>query len=423
MAQVEKMRKAYVERATQSLGEGVVPWQRKELPTAPPQSAVSGRSYGGLNALYLMEKCAEAGYSDPRFITASEANKLDLWVKKGEKGVPLEHWSQNAAGKIEARSYTVFNVSQLSGDLSKLPTSAAAVADLEKARQMLKTAGVDLSSESGVQEYRDAVKKLVSKFAEDGDYKRNAHTPELMALRANIASTVVMREAGIPVEQPEGLPTKFWAASIKYDPSQLSKATRDGNAIAKEVIGGMTQEREANQFRASQERMEAQKTQEVVAEALTVPRGADFNLPDADLSGTQEAVVAATEKAASQVNELRASATKHEASASPNKLAEARTAAQKHMGSGAIVTDAQPGRTYGGKVIGVLENGPNRTAIQMISDNHAVLHTIRDIAAKSALKVGEDMTLAVDADWNSTVQDKTIEKAKKAELAREGMRR
>ena len=423
MAQVEKMREAFAERVARSLGEGVVPWQRRELSTTPVQGAVSGRSYGGANALYLMEKCAEAGYKDPRFITASEANKLDLWVKKGEHGVPLEHWSRKEDGKPEVRMYSAFNVEQLHGDLSKLPTQGAVATDLEKAREMLKNAGIEMSPECDVDDYRETIKALVSKFAEESGYKRSVHTPELMALRANIASTFVMREAGIVVHQPDDLPTKSWAASIRHDPSQLYKAIRDGSNIAKGVISSMTQEREANQFRAAQERMEAQKAQEIVTEALTVPRGADFNLPNADLSGTQEAVVAATEKAASQVNELRASAAWHEASASPNKLMEARELAQKQMGGGAILTSAQPGRSYSGKIIGVLENGSDKTAIQMLSGNRAVLHTIKDAAAKSTLNAGEDLTLAVDENWQSAVQERSAEKAKKAELTREGVRR
>lgn len=423
MARVEKTRLKFAERVARSLGDGIVPWQDGKLPATPMQSAVSGRSYGGLNALYLMGKCTESGYTDPRFITASEAGKFNLWVRKGEHGVPLEHWTQNGEGKIETRAYAVFNVAQLGGDLSRLPTQEATATDLEKARQMLKEAGIDLSPESNVPEYRDAVKNLVSKFAEEGGYRRDVHTPELMALRANIASTLVMREIGVPMEQPDKLPTKSWASSIRHDPSQLYKATKDGSNIAKAVLGSMTQEREANLLRASEQRQEAQKAQEVVAEALTVPRGADFNLPAEDLSGTQETVVAATEKAATEVTELRASATGHEDSASPHNLAEARETAKKHLGGNAMITNAQPGKSYVGKILDVLPGGPDRTAIQVISDNHAVLHTIRDTAAKSALKVGDDMNLVVGEDGNSVVQGRVAENAKKAELVREGMRR
>lgn len=425
-AKVEKMRDAFAERVTSSLSQGIVPWQSKELPIQPVQSAISGGKYGGGNMLYLLEKCANEKYDDPRFITASAANEHGLWIRKGEHGVPLERWQEKENGKVEAQVYTVFNVSQLNGDLSKLPTpeSPLTATGTEKAEQMLKNAGVDIPNGSAVKDFQDAIKKLVAKFSEENGYRRDVHTPELIALRNNIASTIVMRDAGLPVEQAENLPTKSWASSIRHDPSQLYKATRDGSHIAKAVIGSMTQERDESLFRAGQQRLEAQKAQEIVAEALTVPRGADFNLPDADLSGTQEAVVAATEKAATQVNELRASATRNEVSAAPSKLTEAREAAKKHLGSGAILTSAQPNKIYSGKIVGVLDNGPDKTAIQLISGNHAVLHTIRDLSAKSVLNIGDEVNLSVNEDGNSIVQGRAaVEKAKKAELAREGMKR
>lgn len=423
MSRVEKARTEFAENVARSLKDGIVPWQRKDLPAAPVQSATSGNSYRGLNAMYLMGKCAEAGYADPRFITAAEANKRDLWVRKGEHGVPLEHWSVKE-GKPEVRMYVVFNAAQLSGDLSKLPAPNAP-ADLATARERLKEAGVNLSADSDVEAYRSAVKNLVSKFAEDAGYKQEVHTPELMALRANIATTFVMREIGIPVEQPEGLPTKSWASSIQHDPTQLYKATRDGSHIAKGVLA-MTQEREAHLFRAAEERGEAQKAQEFVAEAVSIPRGADFNLstgPDADLSATQETVVAAAEKASLQVNDLRASASRHEANAPPNALAQAHETAKKGLGSGAVVTSAQAGRSYDGKIAAVLGSCTDKVAIQMISDNHAILHTIRDAATRSALKVGQEMTLTVDAEWNSVVQDRQNKQAQRTELTREGMKR
>lgn len=425
-ARVEKIRNEFAERVASSLNQGVVPWQSKELTVTPVQSAISGGKYGGVNMLYLLEKCAKEGYDDPRFITASAANEHGLWVRKGERGVPLERWQEKENGKVEAQVYIVFNVNQLKGDLAKLPgtESPLMTSGTEKAVQMLKNAGVDIPTGSAIKDFQDTIKKLVAKFAEETGYRQDVHTPELMALRNNIASTIVMREVGIPVEQAEGLPTKSWASSIRHDPTQLYKATRDGGHIAKAVIVSMTQEREENLFRAGQQRIEAQKAQEVVAEAVTIPRGADFNLPNADLSGTQEAVVAATEKAAIQVNELRASATRNEASGAPSRLAEAREAAQRRLGSGAIVTSAQPGKTYSGKIIGVLDNDTDKSAIQVISGNHAVLHAIRDIAAKSALNIGDDVNLSVNDDGNSVVLGRpAAENAKRTELTREAMKR
>ena len=417
-----KNREELAERIARSLDAGVIPWQRKELPDAPINSAISGRSYNGLNALRLMERCAEKGYTDPRFITASEANRNGLYVSKGERGVVLEHWAQGEDGRMKPRGYSVFNVQQLNGHLP-IPESGNA-SSLEKAADMLKNAGVEISPDSSVKEYQDAIKKLTVKNAEETGLTQTVHTPELLALRCSIASTMVMREAGISVEHADGAPTKSWAQSIRRDPSQLSKAARDGSLLAACVLRDMTQSKEAELFQANRERSEAQKGQELVSEAATVPRGLDSNLPNADLSGVQESVLAASDKARAQVNDLRASASARESNAGTDKLAEGRNVAKKQLGSGAIVTSATPGKTYSGKIIGTVGDGPDRAAIQAISGNHAILHNIREISAKSNIKLGEDVSLTADEQGYSVIQSKGPEShAKKNELTREGLKR
>jgi antirestriction protein ArdC len=419
----EKRREEFAERVSRSLDAGIIPWQRKDLPDAPVKSAVSGREYFGLNAMYLMEKCAEKGYTDPRFITASEANKNGVYVRKGEHGTVLEHWIEGNDGKMKPHGYSVFNVQQLNG---KLPIPELEKPNLERAAEMLKNAGIEIKPGSDVNEYRDAIKKLTVKNAEELGLTQIIHTPELLALRYSIASTAAMREAGIPVEQTEGAPTKAWANSIKHDPSQLSKAARDGNLLAGAVLADMKLKQEENLFRANQERAEAQKGQELAAEAAVIPRGLDSNLPNADLSGIQEAVIEAADKAVTQVSDLRASASAREASAHEagtgiDKIAAARNVAKKELGDNATVISAQPGHTYSGKIIGLLGGitSPENDAIQAISDNQAVLHDIKNISDKSILKVGEDVGLAVDEQGYSVVQTKNETLSQK----REGHRR
>ncbi len=423
----EKRREEFAERVARSLEAGVVPWQRQGLPDMPMQSAVSGRQYAGLNALRLMEHCAEKGYTDPRFITATEANKNGLYVRKGEHGVVLEYWAKSEDGKTKPRGYSVFNVQQLNGSLPMTGTEKNA--GLEKAALMLKNAGIEIAPDSGVKAYQDAIKKLTVRNAEESGLTQTVHTPELLALRYNIASTLAMREAGIPVEQAEGAPTKSWAQSIKHDPSQLGKAARDGSALAEAVLGDMRQKKEkkeAELFQANTERADAQKGQELVSEAAAVPRGPDSNLPNADLSGVQEAVLAASDKARTQVNDLRASATSREASAgaATDKIAEARDIANRQLGGGAIVTSATPGRSYSGKIIGIIGDGPDKAAVQAVSDNHAILHHISDISAASNIKLGEDVSLTADEQGYSAAHGKKADKdAQKHELAREGLKR
>jgi 2C-methyl-D-erythritol 2,4-cyclodiphosphate synthase len=240
-----------------------------------------------------------------------------------------------------------------------------------------------------------------------------------------------MKETGIPVEQPEGAPAKSWANSIKHDPSQLSKAVRDGGYIAGAVLDELRKSREEELFRASQERAQAQQGQEIVSEAASIPRGQDFNLPNADLSGVQETVIAASDKAAEQVNDLRASASAREAKANEagtgiDTISAARNVAKKELGDKAIVTSAAPGRTYSGKIIGILGGitSPDRSAIQAVSDNHAVLHDIRNISANANLKIGEEAEIAVDEQGYSAVKGMEAEtRSQKREQSREGMRR
>jgi antirestriction protein ArdC len=181
----EKRREELAERVTRSLEAGIIPWQRKDIPDTPVQSAVSGRSYGGINSLYLMESCAEKGYKDPRFITASEANKNGLYVRKGEHGTVLEQWTQGNDGRPKPRGYVVFNAGQLNG---RLPTPEPEKPNLEKAAEMLKNAGIEMKPGSSVKEYQDAVKKLTVKNAEELGVTQGVHTPELLALRYSITA-------------------------------------------------------------------------------------------------------------------------------------------------------------------------------------------------------------------------------------------
>ena len=193
----------------------------------------------------------------------------------------------------------------------------------------------------------------------------------------------------------------------------------------------MKLKQEENLFRANQERAEAQKGQELVSEAGTIPRGLDYNLPNADMSAAQENVIAASDKAASQVKDLRASASAreanaHEAGAGIDKIAAARNVARQHLGGSPIVTSAAPGRTYSGKIIGILGGpaSPDKSAVMAISKDRAILHDIRRISAETNLKAGDEVNLAVDGQGYSSVQSrgqKTDER--KRERSREGIKR
>ena len=100
-----------------------------------------------------------------------------------------------------------------------------------------------------------------------------------------------------------------------------------------------------------------------------------------------------------------------------DKIAEAGGIAKKHLGNGAIVTSAIPGRTYSGEIIGIVGDGPDKTVVQAISDDHAILHNIREFSAKSNIRIGEDVNLTADEQGYSVTQSKGNE------LIREGLKR
>jgi hypothetical protein len=126
------------------------------------------------------------------------------------------------------------------------------------------------------------------------------------------------------------------------------------------------------------------------------------------------------------VNDLRAAASARETGVRVDRIAEARNVAKEHMGSDAIVTSAQPGKSYSGKIIGILGGpaSPDRSAIQAVSDNHAILHDIKNISANANLKIGDEAAFDVDDRGESISKGIGAQQnGKNNERAREGMRR
>jgi hypothetical protein len=78
--------------------------------------------------------------------------------------------------------------------------------------------------------------------------------------------------------------------------------------------------------------------------------------------------------------------------------------AKEIMGDWTIVTNAQRGKTYGGKIIGITGDPPDRTAIQRINSNLAILHRIKDISSETNLYVGADVLISRDKNGKTTIK-------------------
>jgi len=116
-------------RIIEALEKGVNPWKKPWncLQYGVLRNADTNRPYRGLNTLLLNMATMAGGYSDPRWLTYKNAEKLGGTVKKGEKGTQIIFWNFLSVDKNNtdpdakdkkipfARAYTVFNVEQCEG--------------------------------------------------------------------------------------------------------------------------------------------------------------------------------------------------------------------------------------------------------------------------------------------------------------------
>jgi antirestriction protein ArdC len=401
----EKHREELSNRVIVSLEAGVIPWQRYGLPLSPPTNAVTGRSYKGVNALYLMNRCAENGYTDNRWITASDAKKHGFLIKAGEHGAVIEHWDENKDGKPVVKGYPVFNVSQLNAYIP-LPENGRWL-DLSRADAMMRKAGIEIGGKSIHSGYLEKMQSYT--LMKTNEQCQNVYTKDLKILRYSMALSTVCREMGLDSGMPLDAPVKSWVNSIRHNPRELFNATRDAAKIADLILKDMEYERNPVQDmnvinwdvieermkqarEAQQEKTEAQRVGEIVEDAVLIPDGLDSNLPNADLNYEQEAVKSSVEKAVTEVKEMRNAAAVKESGAR-SLITDATAMAKEKMGKDAIVTGAKPGRSYSGKVIGIAGAHPDMIAIQRISGNQAVLHRIKEKSAEANMSIDADVTI------------------------------
>lgn len=391
-----------------------VPWQVEGVPAMMPKSATTDRSYNGLNALYLLAKAGEKGYKDPRWVTVNAANEHGFHVKKDEHGVPMEFWSQNEqTGKNEVRTYTVFNMQQLNVNFP-LPESQLEP-NYRAANVMLHRMGVEIPIESPQEDYQAAFKKVAERTVGEAGFHEDVHTDDLIALRVNLAYTMMMHKAHLHVVPDKDAPVQSWAFSISHNPRAMTDAIRDASKVVNimeqdierpQTMPEMTHATQALRAEAAQEHAEAQRASEIIDGATTIPRGMDNNLPGAGLSQTEENIHASVDKANTEVRDMATSANEKEAVAGKSRFAAATEMAKEKLGPSTIVSNAQPGQSYTGKIVGLVGHGPDAIAVQRITDNQAVLHKIKDMAAETNVEVGAKLTISKGSDGKSIAKGK-----------------
>ena len=90
-------RQELTDKFVAALDEGKIPWERPwdEVGiSARPRNAVSGHEYTGANRMVLTLTQLDQKYADPRWLTFNQARNLGGGVEKGQKGTPIEFWSE-----------------------------------------------------------------------------------------------------------------------------------------------------------------------------------------------------------------------------------------------------------------------------------------------------------------------------------------
>lgn len=88
----------YVNQVAASIVEqlkaGTAPWLKPWYPGERflPYNPTTGNTYRGMNAVWLMSRAENHGYSDVRWMTYRQAQEAGAQVPKGEKGTPIQFW-------------------------------------------------------------------------------------------------------------------------------------------------------------------------------------------------------------------------------------------------------------------------------------------------------------------------------------------
>ena len=93
----EMVAQTLIEQLEQGTAPLVKSWRAGER--FMPFNPISGRTYGGINALNLL--MAGSHYSDARWLTVRQARSLGGQIRRGETGAVIQYWKfheQRAAG-------------------------------------------------------------------------------------------------------------------------------------------------------------------------------------------------------------------------------------------------------------------------------------------------------------------------------------
>lgn len=159
-----ELREKTTNQIVTALRAGNVPFWRQ--PWSPdktagyPTNAISGKPYRGINTLLTSLAALEKGYASKWWGTYPQWKSLGGQVRRGETGTgiilfkPVRKMKINDQGEEEVssfpimRSWTIFNVAQVDGDLDQYRASASSTepsfVDYDPAEKVMAATGADI---------------------------------------------------------------------------------------------------------------------------------------------------------------------------------------------------------------------------------------------------------------------------------------
>lgn len=277
-----------------ALEEETLPWHSgfDKFRYIPPFNPANGTVYQGMNSFNFALKSFMRGYTDPRFMTMSQANELGGKVKKGEhciwgfnfkptlvlvkdeEGNPVldDKGQKQYKEMIFPKPFMVFNVEQFEGlNLPKIPEIEQPDhkwTPVERAENLLKASKANISNELTClvphyspladkitlplpNQYHDAENYYSTALHElshwtghssrlNRDFAKDKHTQKYAReeLRAEIGSAMVNMMLGIAPKISENNKAyiKGWIAHLKEEPKEILRACGDAEKISDYIM-------------------------------------------------------------------------------------------------------------------------------------------------------------------------------------------
>ncbi len=276
----------------------IKPWKGSQLQNMIPVNLTTKKPYNGVNYINLLMTAIDKGYTDPRWMTFNQARNIGAKIKKGEKaslvkiyiftekrevldedGKPiLDEKGKPLKEEVELENpklkwHYVFNAQQCENvpELEKSETTKdqREFEAIEAAEKILENSGADIRHIEGNRAYYSPVGDFIvlpkkEQFLEAGEeigyYSTALHelghwtghesrlnrdlgngfgTPSYAKeeLRAEIASFMMCSKLGLDFDpQQHYAYIDSWIKTLKDDPKEITKASRDAMKITNFVI-------------------------------------------------------------------------------------------------------------------------------------------------------------------------------------------